>query len=172
MQGEVTQRESTLQSPVCRVQLMYSLNGIDAHSPSYPNGLTSWCVDTGFLPPPSHPSLTCCGMLTGAPMPDRSQGFFTARVLDPSQHLSSPSFRLRSHARCSSADTRHSTSLDSHAEGAYLPRTCSQDPSALIQFVFSPGSRHVSQLIFSSLTLDFLFHSPTNNRPHDNHRCY
>jgi len=49
MQGEVTQRESTLQSPVCRVQLMYSLNGIDAHSPSYPNGLT---VDTGFLPPP------------------------------------------------------------------------------------------------------------------------
>ena len=81
MQGEVTQRESTLQSPVCRVQLMYSLNGIDAHSPSYPNGLTSWCVDTGFLPPPSHPSLTCRGMLTGAPMPDRSQGFFTARSL-------------------------------------------------------------------------------------------
>ena len=171
MHGEVTQRESTLQSPVCRVQLMYSLNGIDAHSPSYPNGLTSWCVDTGFLPPPIPSIVNMLWHVDWRSHAGSVARFFHRAILDPSQHLSSPSFRLRSHARCSSADTRHSTSLDSHAEGAYLPRTCSQDPSALIQFVFSPGSRHVSQLI-SFLTLDFLFYSPTNNRPHDNHRCY
>ena len=170
MHGEVTQRESTLQSPVCRVQLMYSLNGIDAHTK-----LPEWSdlmVRRHRISPTPIPSIVNMPWHVDWRSHAGSVArFFHRAILDPSQHLSFPSFRLRSHARCSSADTRHSTSLDSHAEGAYLPRTCSQDPSALIQFVFSPGSRHVSQLI-SFLTLDFLFYSPTNNRPHDNHRCY